>query len=361
MVAIALTVLARSTPTMAQPSDAKALVAAAARTAAAIRAAAYLDVAGCGLDVSTVAGIADRESGKAAPLEAPLRLGSVGKLYTAAALHRLAARGIIDLDQPVSRMLQSGDAAGVAGRNATLRQLLNHTGGVFDFYALPDIDRWDRRQPLTPQRIMTAIADRPATAAPGVSYSYSNSGYHLAALATERATERTLAAIIQDEVIAPLDLRATHYHESAPGGPLHGYVGRVDWWDSAENTGPDGGITATLADLRRFMRALFLADGPLRATGSAMTDDPVATGKTRQRAGAGAEVRESRNGMTLVGHTGDVEGYLSFAYAVPAQHLTMVGHITASDQAALQELLATTSSIVLRACAAQAGAAGPAA
>lgn len=347
---IAASILFTPVTALAQPSDSQALIAVAANTAARIRAAAYLDVAGCGLDVSNVAGIADRQTQAVAPLNAPLRVGSISKLYTAAALHRLAARGALPLDQPVSQMLQSDDAVGVAGRGATLRQLLNHTGGVPDYYTLPDIRRWDWSQPLTPQRILTAIANREATSAPGGKYGYSNSGYHLAALATERAEGRPLAMIINEEVIAPLDLRATLYHEGAPGGPLHGYVGRADQWESAENTGPDGGITATLADLRQFMRALFLEGGFLGATGTAMTDNPIETGKPRQRAGAGAEVRESRDGLALVGHTGDVEGYLSFAFAAPAQNLTMIGHITSSDPAALTEMLRATGSIVARAC-----------
>ncbi len=328
----------------------KALAEITARTAARTHAAAYVDVFGCGLDVSTVAGIADRTTGAAAPLDASLRIGSVGKLYTAAALHRLADRGAINLDQPVSGMLLPSDAVDVAGRTATLRQLLNHTGGVPDYYALPDIRKWDMRQPLTPQRILTAIAGRKATSPPGGAYAYSNSGYHLAALTAERTVSQSLGAIIDAEVIAPLGLAATSYNEAAPAGPLHGYVGRDDQWESAENTGPDSGITATLADLRKFMRALFLDQSPLRSAGAAMTADPVETDRPRFRAGAGAEVRESREGMALVGHTGDVEGYLTFAYAAPAHDLTLVGHITASDKAALVELLRTVGSIATQAC-----------
>ncbi|MCU0949075.1 MAG: beta-lactamase family protein [Porphyrobacter sp.] len=339
------------TPLVANETTASdALVEITARTAARIQAAAYVDVFGCGLNVSTVAGVADRTTGAPAPLDAPLRIGSVGKLYTAATLHRLAERGAINLDEPVSRMLLPGDAADVAGRTATLRQLLNHTGGVPDYYALPDIRKWDMRQPLTPPRILTAIAGRKATSPPGGAYSYSNSGYHLAALAVERAVGQPLAAMMEEEVIALLGLAATIYHESAPAGPLHGYVGRDDQWESAENTGPDSGITATLADLRKSMRALFLEDGPLRPAGVAMTADPVETDRPRFRAGAGAEVRESREGMALVGHTGDVEGYLTFAYAAPAYDLTIIGHITASDKAALTELLRTVGSIATQAC-----------
>ena len=330
--------------------DRQALITAVEQAASRIGAAAFLDVAGCAIDVSAVAGVADRRTRAAAPINAPLRIGSVGKLYTAAVLHRLAARGIIDLDQPVGAMLRPDDAPGVANRTASLRQLLNHSSGVPDYYALPDIRRWDRRQPLTPGRILAAIAGRRATSPPGGRYAYSNSGYHLAALATERATGQGIAELINAEVIAPLGLSATRYHEEGPGGVLHGYVGRVDQWESAENSGPDGGITAPLADLRRFMRALFIDEGPLRPAGDAMIANPVETGRPRQRAGAGAEVRESRNGLALVGHLGDVEGYLTFAYAAPAHGLTMIGHITASDPAVLTELLRATDMVVARAC-----------
>lgn len=350
---IALIVLALSPQTQLAASEtaaSEALVEVTARTAARIEAAAYVEVFGCGLDVSAVAGVADRTTGVAAPLDARLRIGSVGKLYTAATLHRLAARGAINLDEPVSRMLLSDDAVNVAGRTATLRQLLNHTGGVPDYYALPGIRKWDMRQPLSPQRILNAIVGRKATSSPGGAYSYSNSGYHLAALAAERAVGQPLGAMMDAEVLAPLGLSATIYHESAPAGPLHGYVGPDDQWESAENTGPDSGITATLADLRKFMRALFLEDGPLRQAGVAMTADPVETDRPRFRAGAGAEVRESREGMALVGHTGDVEGYLTFAYAAPEHNLTLIGHITASDRAALTELLRTVGSIATQAC-----------
>lgn len=155
---------------------------------------------------------------------------------------------------------------------------------------------------------------------------------------------------MRTEVISPLNLRETHYNVSAPGGSLHGYVGRKDWWESAENTGPDSGVTATLADVRAYLRALLIDEGPIYGVGQAMIEDPVESGKPRQQAGAGAELRTTRDGMQLVGHTGDVEGYLSFAYAVPAHGLTMVGHMTASDKESFATLLRMTVQTATTAC-----------
>jgi D-alanyl-D-alanine carboxypeptidase len=340
-----------TTSTLAQGQSAADLQSAMTTGAQQTKASVFLDVQGCGLSISAASGIADRSTKLVATVDMPLRLGSVGKLYTAAVIHRLVARGVLNLDAPASRYLRTSDAVGVANRDATLRQLLNHTSGVPDYYALPDIKRWNWREPLTPLRILSAIKSVQATGAPGVAYSYSNSGYHLLALVAERATSQRFADLLQAEVVVPLGLRETHYNETAPGGPLHGYVGSKDWWKSAENSGPDSGITATLADTRNYLRALFVDAGPMRATGRAMSENPVETGKARQQAGAGAEVRTSREGLRLIGHTGDVEGYLSFAYVAPDYGLTMIGHMTTSDKEAFAALLRTTAQSVQAACA----------
>ena len=205
----------------AQAQNAPDLQAAVTAAAQQTKAAAFLDVQGCGLSFAATSGTADRATKVASTIEMPLRLGSVGKLYTAAVIHRLAARGVLDLDAPASRYLVAQDAVGVAGRDATLRQLLNHTGGVPDYYALPDIRRWNWHEPLTPVRVLTAIKGRAATGAPGVAYSYSNSGYQLLALVAERATNQSFASLMQAELIIPLNLRETRYNVNAPGGPLH--------------------------------------------------------------------------------------------------------------------------------------------
>jgi D-alanyl-D-alanine carboxypeptidase len=345
-VGVSLVTTSASAKAQSMPELQSAVAAAAKKT----KAAAFLDVQGCGLSFSATSGTADRATKVAPTLDMPMRLGSVGKLYSAAVIHRLAARGVLDLDAPASGYLMAQDAVGVANRDATLRELLNHTGGVPDYYTLPDIRRWNWREPLTPFRILTAIKGRPATGAPGVTYSYSNSGYHLIALVAERSTKQSFAELMQTEVIEPFGLRDTRYNVMAPGGPLRGYVGGKDWWESAENSGPDSGVTATLSDVRRYLRVLFVDTGPLQATGLAMSANPVETGKPRQQAGAGAEVRVSLGGMRLVGHAGDVEGYLTFAYAAPDHGLTMIGHVTSSDKEAFSTLLRTTGQIAATAC-----------
>lgn len=360
LLAVILPMPAGATPaTDSGPLTAQArLTAITAEAARGARAGAVLSVQGCGIAFEQAAGLANRRTGRALLTGDPLRIGSVGKMYTAMVFHRLAARGAIDLDRPADTWLLPGDATGVAGRGATLRQLLNHTAGVPDYYDLPSIRRWDATQPFLPPRILAAIANVPATGAPGAGYRYSNAGYHLAVLALERATGTPFASLMAAEAIAPLGVRATTYHEAAPGGDVHGYAGTRDWWSSAENSGPDSGITAPVAEVAALLRALFIEDGPLRATGDAMQAGAVETGRPRLRAGAGAERRTTRGGLELVGHTGNVEGYLTFAYAARTRGLTLVGHINAASPDTFATFLRDAAAVAETACAAQGGAGG---
>jgi CubicO group peptidase (beta-lactamase class C family) len=67
-------------------------------------------------------------------------IGSVNKMFTAVLLLQFAERGLLDLDDPVSRHLPDYDGP---MREATIRQLLIHTSGFLDG---PDIDE-TRKQP----------------------------------------------------------------------------------------------------------------------------------------------------------------------------------------------------------------------
>jgi D-alanyl-D-alanine carboxypeptidase len=338
-----LTVWVAWTPVRGDPASDAALRAAVNAAATTARAGALLDVSGCGIDTTVAAGVANRATGAPMPVDAPIRTGSVSKLLSAAAVHQLAAGNVLDLDRPASRYLRPGDAGGVPNRDATLRQLLMHTSGVPDYYDWRTTLFWDWTEPLTIERVLDEAARMEATHAPGTAYEYSNTGYHLAALAAARAAGRGFPSIVRDEVMVPLGLRDTVYNVAAPGGPIHGYGTPLnpwaDTWRLAENTGADSGITATAGDLRRLLRALFLPGGEFESTGRAMMEPSVETGSPRQRAGAGAELRWSQDGQLLAGHTGNVAGYLTFAYAVPAWNATLVGHVNADDGDALAGLL----------------------
>lgn len=327
------------------PSDAgwQRLVSAAARQT---RAGAILAVDGCGPAFLGAAGVAERRTRAPMPVEAPVRAGSVGKLAVAALVLQLAADGRLDLSAPARTRLPAGTLDGIAGADATVRQLLNHTGGVPDYYTDATIRSWDWRLPLTAGRVLDAVRGLPATGVPGATYAYSNTGYQILGLIAEAAGGAPLGELLARHVFAPAGLQDARYHTGNPGGPIHGYGTpddpAADTWAYSENTGADSGITAPVTDLARLLRALFLPDGTLAAIGAAMLADPVPTGRERRLAGLGPEIAIGRDGTRLVGHTGDVAGYLTFAYAAPDLRATLVAHLNADRPDVLATLLRAT-------------------
>src|SRR3954470_10193737 len=91
-----------------------------------------------GIDVTVAAGLADRAG--ATPLEpdTPFRVASVTKTFVAAAVMKLVGRGRIDLDDPIAdhlsrRTVRTLRRGGYDPDRITVKQLLRHTSGLFDY------------------------------------------------------------------------------------------------------------------------------------------------------------------------------------------------------------------------------------
>ncbi|WP_185960186.1 serine hydrolase domain-containing protein [Erythrobacter insulae] len=355
--AAAFVLAGASTPIQAQEQqpDYQVLLDDIVSTAAdSANAGAILDFQGCGISYVSAQGIANRVSKTPMPTGEQLRIASIGKLYTAAIIHRLAQQGLVDLDMPATDYIVGDDLSGVPNANASLRQMLNHTSGVPDYYDEQSYLTWDWTLPLTPERVLAVARRRDTTNRPGAAYSYSNTNYHILALVAEAVSGQPLGELISAHILVPLELLETRYNTAHPGGSIHGY-GRPlypdeDTWQYAENTGPDSGITASTQDLSRLLSALFLEHDEMRSIGDAMIAEPVETDTGNQFAGPGAEMIVARSGRRLIGHTGDTFGYLTFAYAIPDYGATLIGHVNADDPDALMALLQSSALLLKDAC-----------
>lgn len=337
----------------------EALEQAVLRAADTGKAGAILEVQGCGLSFQHAEGIANRKTKTPMPLNEPLRIASIGKLYTAAVIHKLAQQGMLDLNLAATHYLNAGEIAGVPNADATLLQLLNHTSGIPDYYDARSYFFTDWTQPITVEQTLKVARRKGATNAPGEAYAYSNTNFQILSLVAEKVTGQTFTQLINSQLLEPLQLNQTKYNTSHPGGTIHGYGTELrknaDTWKYAENTGADGGVTATSSDLSRYMKALFLESGDLNAIGSAMQTKPLVEIGARQFSGAGVELRETRSGIRMFGYTGDTMGYLTFAYAIPEHDVTLVGHINSSNEDGFVELLKTATLTVVELCQGQGG------
>jgi D-alanyl-D-alanine carboxypeptidase len=238
----------------------------------------------------------------------PFAIASVGKAFTAAALLRLAERGLVSLDDPVAAVLPPKVAAGYPALDGlTLRHLLSMTSGLPDYYdesffeaALADPDRMQRQEAA-----VATVAGEPAMFPPGSAYDYSNTNYLLLGLVLEHLTGQDYATVITQEVLTPAGLTDSFVFGSRPLPPdfAAGHPDRDDILSfySGEAFG-DGGIIASARDVARFYSALFADDLLLSdAMQAEMLADPDGWAY-----GLGVEIEG-----TIVGHSGADFGYLA--------------------------------------------------
>lgn len=281
-------------------------------------------------------GLADRATGEAMADENRLRMASVGKLYTAAVIHRLMLDGQIDLERTAADYVEPARIEGIANVEiATIRQLLNHTSGIPDYYD----DAWEAQVSTiarnTADTTLDHIRGREADFAPGEDSGYSNSNYQLLGLVAEAVTGQPLGDLMDSIIFTPLQLQATGYNVYGdPHDRIHGY-GRgddadFDTFTLQDNNGADGGVLATANDAAIFLDALFASDGALAEIGVSMLSDKIDRGNGRYRA-LGPTYVEHESGLTLVTHSGYIDGYVTTVVRVLSPDITVIVHLNCSE------------------------------
>jgi D-alanyl-D-alanine carboxypeptidase len=138
---------------------------------------------------------------------------SVTKTFTSALVLMLCEDGRLSLDDPLARWYSDVDRA----QNISLRQLLNHTGGIPDYGGLPTYHESVRNNPSQPwsfERFAAETFDRGLLFEPGQGWAYSNPGYMLVKRVIEGVTGDSYRTLIAERIAGPLGLRRTFVPES---------------------------------------------------------------------------------------------------------------------------------------------------
>jgi D-alanyl-D-alanine carboxypeptidase len=258
------------------------------------------------------------------------RIGSVTKTFVAAAMLRAQQLGLLDLDTTVAE-----DFPDVPHASAiTVRQLLNHTSGVFNY--TNDAAFWQALQ-TTPARRwrpaeLVAIASRHTPYfAPGEGWRYSNTNYIMAGIILERVTGQPLAVWLREQFLTPLGLHHTFLDGAeavpdalpfTPGFDDNGaevtYAADQSWAWAA------GAMVSTPADLLTWANALY-SGSVLNADAMAQMLTVVPTEARGLGYGLGmfelsAEIGFARS----MGHMGDTPGYHTHMFFTPSPRTVSV-------------------------------------
>ncbi|MFC5660324.1 serine hydrolase domain-containing protein [Streptomyces nogalater] len=293
------------------------------------------------------AGLADRSAGTPMTPDLRFRAGSLTKTFTATVVLQLVAEHRLRLDDTVQRLLPDQVRPGNALSDApiTVRELLNHTSGLYDYIdgLLPHFRTIDQYWPRD-QLIGVGLGRPRYFPAPGTRFRYSNTNYLLLDLIIERVTDRDLRTNLERRVFAPLGLRDTSYPLAATaidGAHAHGYTDvslllpdapdatRYDVTAfSPSEAGASGALVTTAADIARFYRALLRGRLlPPELLRRMLTDTVPTTGAAPPavRYGLGVYVYATGCGLAY-GHGGSAPGYLTFALGSRDGHHQLVAH-----------------------------------
>ena len=286
---------------------------------------------------------------------------SSGKAMISVLAIKLAEEGLLDLDATIDTWLPAEIVAQIANaEQITVRQLLNHTSGIFNYVdheAYVDLHLAEPDQLKTDIDFLPLVLNQPADFMPGQGYQYSNSGYLLAGLILDSVLGHHHSIALRERILQPLGLESTYYRgvEKDQGEFISGY-----------HLLDDG----TLLDTKPFVENVALASSPMVSSvedmamflKSTITDDSFVSPSAREQlVGMSALVgvnqneahglglgRVTLNGHVLYAHAGLTYGYHTQNIYVQDLDTSMTLFINCSSQpvcentmdAIVEELLA---------------------
>ena len=210
-------------------------------------------------------GLANVELDVATTPETIFQTGSVGKQFTSMAVMMLVEEGKIGLEDKIAKYIPEAPAA---WKDVTVRHLLTHTSGIADYGGEEDTmgkGVINFRKDYTEDELVQAFAKMPMDFAPGVKWSYSNTGYVLLGVIIHRATGKFYGDFLQERVFGPLGMTSTRIiseadivpHRSRGYRLVKGELKNQEWVSPTLNTTADGALYTNVLDLAKWDAALY--------------------------------------------------------------------------------------------------------
>lgn len=265
-------------------------------------------------------GMADLETGTRITPATIFESGSVAKQFTATAILLLAQDGKLTLDDDVRRYVPELPRY---DRPITIRHLLTHTSGLREWSSLVAAAGWPRGTRVHTQADLLDMVfrQRSLNYPVGEYYSYTNSGYALAATIVERVSGKSLQQFSQERIFGPLGMTHSRWRDDFTRlvpGRAQAYTPGSDGWHLAmpfEHVIGPGGLLTTVGDWLTWNEAL--VTGKL---GSALLDSL----SRRMRLNNGREIEYARGLMQLnyrgvreISHSGSTAGYSTYLARYP--------------------------------------------
>ena len=253
--------------------------------------------------------------------------GSVSKQFTAASILLLARDGKLSIDDPTRKYVPELPDY---GKPLTIRHMLNHTSGLRDWGSVAAIGGWPRgTRAHTHANVLEIVSRQESLNFPqGSRWSYTNTGFNLAAIIVERVSGRSFQDFTRERLFAPLGMTHTSWRDDytrvvkgrAIAYEQNGGEFRTDM--PFENVYGNGGLLTTVGDLLKWNENF-----------SKPVVGDAAFVQLQQQAGKFNDGRphgyafglmlEKHNGNREVAHSGSTGGYSAFLTRFPDRQLSI--------------------------------------
>ena len=220
---------------------------------------------------SGVGGVYSKRENRLLTTENLYGIGSTSKMFTTAAMMRLADQGKVDLDCPVTDYIPEFTMADERYKDITVRMLLNHSSGLMgstygNGFLFDDADTQAHDTLLADLATQTLKAD------PGAFSVYCNDGFTLAELVIERVSGMSFTDFIHQEITGPLGMAHTQtmqddFDRSSIVRTYNPYQPEQETPTDSVNIIGTGGVYATAEDLCRFAQ-LFTGEADILTAAS---------------------------------------------------------------------------------------------
>lgn len=222
------------------------------------------------------AGVKNRSTETPVGANSQYHAASIGKTMCAVVFGQLVDEGKLSYDDKIASWLDEDVLKGLFIADGidykdqvTIRQLLNHTSGVGDYFEGPvnsgkpmlETISSNPDRVFTPSKLLAFTRDhQKPVGKPGQSFYYSDTGYILLGFILEAIESRAYSDILQERIFEPLGMADSYLmlYNDAPADLIGFYINGIDYSRkkalSVDWAG--GGVVTTMKDLLTFMRAL---------------------------------------------------------------------------------------------------------
>ncbi len=278
-------------------------------------------------------GMRDRENALPVRKNTQLNIGSISKIFTAAAILLLVDDGKVELDQPVTAYLPSFTTQDERYKDITVRMLLNHTSG------LPGTNGKDsfgaKKNPNYVSETLSYLAADGLKHTPGEISVYCNDGFTVAEAVIEAVSKMSYADFLMKRIFKPMKMKNSscffkngNTNIALNYRPETGLAMPVEYVSVMGS----GGISSTAEDLCRYSTVLYrnrlFSDDSLSEYTRAQYGPETALGGTPLfNCGLGwdfvAVNKFAEQGVTVLAKNGGTKEFSSQLYVAPKEKLSI--------------------------------------